>query len=414
MKKVFQSYAFMMVAILTGIFSAFIDFPFLSLFAEGITTVFMNFLKLIATPIVFLAIVATISNMQGFKEMQNLGKRVFGYTLLTTLLAASVALILFLVIDPAKNFQMNIEGKEVLQKGSYLTFFLNIMPANFVKAFLENNVIGVALIGFLLGVAILKLPEENSKFLSSMFSSLFKAVLKVAEFITLFIPFAIWAFTFLLVKELRGNFTHFQSLILYLGVVILANIVQGFVVIPLLLKIKGISPLKTAKGAMKALILAFFSKSSNATLPVTLDVAEKKLDISPKVASFSLPLCTVINMNGCAAFILATVLFVSQVYGNHPSPLGFLFWIVLATLAAIGNAGVPMGCFFLSATFLLWMNVPLTMMGLILPFYAFLDMIETALNVWSDISVTAILDKELKQSERNELGDLSLDSKCSA
>jgi Na+/H+-dicarboxylate symporter len=414
MKKFFQSYVFMLIAILAGIFSAFLDIPLIGLLAESITTIFMNFLKLIATPIVFLAIVATISNMQGFKEMQNLGKRVFGYTLFTTMLAASVALVLFLLIDPAKNVQMAFEGKEVLEQASYFTFFLNIMPSNFVKAFLENNVIGAALMGFLLGVAILKLPEENSKFLSLGFSSIFKAVLKVAGFITIFMPFAIWAFTFLLVKELKGNFAHFHSLVLYLSVVILANFIQGFVVIPLILKMKGISPTKTAKGAMKALLLAFFSKSSNATLPVTLEVSEKKLGISSKVANFSLPLCTVINMNGCAAFILATVLFVSQIYGNTVSPIGYLFWIVLSTLAAVGNAGVPMGCFFLSSTFLIWMNVPLTMMGLILPFYAFLDMCETALNVWSDISVTAILDKELKQSERNELGDLSLDSKCSA
>ncbi len=414
MKKFSQSYLFMMIAILAGIFSAFLEIPLITLIAESITIIFMNFLKLIATPIVFLAIVATISNMQGFREMQNLGKRVFGYTLFTTMLAASVALALFLALDPAKNVQMTNVGGEILQEASYFTFFLNIMPSNFVKAFLENNVIGVALIGFLLGVAILKLPEENSKFLSLGFSSIFKAVLKVAQFITIFMPLAIFAFTLLLVKDLRVNFEHFHSLVLYLSVVVLANLIQGFIVIPIVLKMKGISPIKTAKGAAKALLLAFFSKSSNATLPLTLEVSEKKLGISSKIANFSLPLCTVINMNGCAAFILTTVLFVSQIYGNIVSPIGYVFWIVLATLAAVGNAGVPMGCFFLSSTFLIWLNVPLTMMGLILPFYAFLDMIETALNVWSDISVTAILDKELKQSERNELADLSLDSKCSA
>ncbi|MBM3193082.1 MAG: dicarboxylate/amino acid:cation symporter [Chlamydiae bacterium] len=414
MKKLFQSYAFMLIAIMTGIFAAFLDVSFIALFAESIKAIFMNFLKLIATPIVFLAIVATISNMQGLNEMQNLGKRVFGYTLFTTLLAASVSLALFLIIDPAKNLEIGLEGKEILQNESYFSFFLNIMPGNFVQAFLENNVIGVALIGFLLGIAILKLPKENSIFLSSMFSSLFKALLKVAEFITIFIPLAIWAFTFLLVKDLRGNFGQFHSLVLYLTVVILANIIQGFVVIPIILKMKGISPIKTAKGSINAILLAFFSKSSNATLPLSMEVAEKKLGISSKVASFSLPLCTVINMNGCAAFILATVLFVSKIYGINSSPIGLVTWIFLATLAAIGNAGVPMGCFFLSSTFLLWMNVPLTMMALILPFYAFLDMIETALNVWSDISVTAILDKELKQSERKRLGEESFESKCSA
>jgi Na+/H+-dicarboxylate symporter len=260
MKKLFQSYAFMLIAIMTGIFAAFLDVSFIALFAESIKAIFMNFLKLIATPIVFLAIVATISNMQGLNEMQNLGKRVFGYTLFTTLLAASVSLALFLIIDPAKNLEIGLEGKEILQNESYFSFFLNIMPGNFVQAFLENNVIGVALIGFLLGIAILKLPKENSIFLSSMFSSLFKALLKVAEFITIFIPLAIWAFTFLLVKDLRGNFGQFHSLVLYLTVVILANIIQGFVVIPIILKMKGISPIKTAKGSINAILLAFFYK----------------------------------------------------------------------------------------------------------------------------------------------------------
>ena len=391
----------MFVAILAGVLAGFLGIKPLAVFAESVTTVFMNFLKLLAAPIVFLAIVSTISNMQGFQEMKKIGRRVLGYTLLTTILASTVALVLFLVFNPAKNVQMASGVPAVGQEGSYFSFFLNIMPSNFVGAFLENNVIGVALMAFLIGVAVLKVPAENGKVVAHFFASVFKVVLKVAEFITFFMPLAIFAFTLILVQDLRANFSHFHSLVLYLGVVVSANLIQGLVVIPILLKIKGLPPFKMARRAASALMLAFFSKSSNATLPLTLKVSEEKLGVDPKISSFSLPLCTVINMNGCAAFILTTVLFISQIYGHTFSPLGFVFWIGLATLAAIGNAGVPMGCFFLSSTFLIWMDVPLTMMGLILPFYAFLDMVETALNVWSDISVTAIVDKEVKELSKN-------------
>jgi Na+/H+-dicarboxylate symporter len=192
---------------------------------------------------------------------------------------------------------------------------------------------------------------------------------------------------------------------MYLLTVVGANLVQGFVALPILLKCKGISPVKLAKASFPALSLAFFSKSSNATLPVTLKCAEAAAGIRAKVAHFSLPLCTIINMNGCAAFILITVLFISTLHGHVFSLLDLGLWIVLSTLAAIGNAGVPMGCFFLTSMFLVGMDIPLTTMGLILPFYAFIDMIETSLNVWSDLSVTAIVDREYSVAESLPLSE---------
>jgi Na+/H+-dicarboxylate symporter len=146
---------------------------------------------------------------------------------------------------------------------------------------------------------------------------------------------------------------------------------------------------------MPALSVAFFSKSSAGTLPITIETVEKNLNVDPKVSRFVLPLCTSINMNGCAAFIFATVIFLMQ---NHGIPITFgkmLTWILIATIAAVGNAGVPMGCFFLSASLLSSMNVPITLMAVILPFYSIIDMIETSLNVWSDSCVTKVLNDQL-------------------
>lgn len=394
-----KSSALILLAVLLGLLSGFSHWEILLKAADVLSTLFMNFLRAIASPIVFLSIFSTLLGMGGFGETKNLGKRVFTYTILTTVAAASTALGLFLLVDPARASLVSPGEWDAssIHQTSYLSFFTQIIPSNWVQAFLENNVIGIAFLAFLFGLAALKLPSENKETLNRLFSSLFKLILKVAELVIFMMPLAIWAFVTLLVEELQINSSQFNSLILYLSVVLGANLIQGFVVLPLFLKSKGLSPIHVAKGASKALLLAFFSKSSNATLPVTLQCAQQKLGIKSRIAHFSLPLCTVINMNGCAAFILTTVLFVSKMNGVVFTPWDFVLWIGLATLAAIGNAGVPMGCFFLSSAFLIAMGVPITLLGTILPFYAFLDMVETALNVWSDIAVTAVIDKELKE-----------------
>jgi Na+/H+-dicarboxylate symporter len=363
--------------------------------AEAISSLFLNFLKLIVAPIVFLSIFSTLLTMRGFQEMRTMGRKVITYTILTTVAAAVVALVLFLIVDPVQQ-QLTATTYEA-SGDSYVSFLLGIIPANFVQPFLENKVMAIAFLGFLLGLVSLKLPAETRNTMSQLFTALFQLILKTAGLITFLMPIGIWAFTVLLVKDLQANTSHLNNLMLYLGVVLGANLLQGFVVIPLILKWKGISPLRVARGGMKALVLAFFSKSSNATLPVTLQCAEHNLCISPRIANFSLPLCTVCNMNGCAAFILTTVLFVAGSHGHYFSPVDLGLWVLLATVAAIGNAGVPMGCFFLSSAFLVGMGIPIETMGLILPFYAFLDMIETSLNVWSDLCVTAVVDKELKE-----------------
>ena len=127
-----------------------------------------------------------------------------------------------------------------------------------------------------------------------------------------------------------------------------------------------------------------------------MSCAENNLKVNPKVARFVLPICTTINMNGCAAFILATVVYLMQNNGVEITPFVLLAWIFIATVAAVGNAGVPMGCFFLAASLLSSMNVPIVLLGIILPFYAVLDMVETALNVWSDSCVTAMVNKDTK------------------
>lgn len=399
-----QSPLVIFAAMLAGIACGFSNLTFFFDSATVISDIFINLLQLISLPIIFLAITSTITGMQDLKEMRFLGKKVFTYTLFTTLLSATVALILFLVINPTKTTISSAPIQEsTVSQPSYLTFLIKAVPSNLVVAFSENNVIGIAFVAILFSFSVLFLPKNQKDTVHNLFSSLFAAVLKMTSFIIKLMPVGIFAFTTLLVSDLQSNFGEGSSLLWYLVSVTSANLIQGIIILPLLLKFKGISPLSTARGMAPALTLAFFSKSSNATLPLAIKCAEDNLKLSPKITNFSLPLCSVINMNACAGFILTTVLFVSMMNGLTFSYTEMIAWIFLATLAAIGNAGVPMGCYFLASAFLISMNVPLHIMGIILPFYTLLDMVETAINVWSDSCVTTIVNKEVQHCEDGSL-----------
>ncbi|MGL9717722.1 MAG: dicarboxylate/amino acid:cation symporter [Wolbachia sp.] len=364
--------------------------------AKLFSDIFISLLKLISLPLVFLSIVSTISGLKDSIEIKTLLKKTLFYTLLTTIIAAFVALSFYLLMDPVrKNFISNTIESVSGGNYNYFSYLKSLIPSNFVQVFLENNVIGSILIAFLMGGAVISLSREKQDILHQVFSALFDTLLKIAQGLLKFVPLAVWSFITCFLHELKGG-SELCSLLWYFACIMSANFVQAFLVLPLLMWYKGISPIQTLKGVMPALTLAFFSKSSSATLPTTIDCVQNKLKVPKKLASFILPICTTINMNACAAFILITVMFVAEMNGHTFSLSEMFIWIFLATGAAIGNAGVPMGCYFMATSYLVSMNVPLYIMGLILPIYTIIDMCETAINVWSDVCVTQIINKECK------------------
>jgi Na+/H+-dicarboxylate symporter len=388
-----------LIAALAGTLCGLTKIPYILSFAKGVSQVFVNLLKLISVPIIFLSIVATISGMESFQEMKLLGRKVLKYTISTTLIAASIALGLFLLINPVGSIPVDgvTQVASAGTMGSYFEFLLSIVPANFIQALGTNkNITSVVFLALLLSLSILSLPKEPKEFLHTLFSSLFAALLQITRLIIYLIPLGVWGFVTLFFSDISTNTANIEPLFLYVSCVVFANLIQGMIILPAFLKIRGISPLKTIRAMYPALTIAFLSKSSNTALPLTIKCAQERAGVSKRIANFSLPLCATINMNGCAAFILITVLFVAQSHGITFSMLDMLAWIVIASVAALGNAGVPMGCYFLSSAFLATMGVPLQLMGIILPIYTIIDMIETSLNVWSDACVTTMVDKELR------------------
>jgi Na+/H+-dicarboxylate symporter len=208
------------------------------------------------------------------------------------------------------------------------------------------------------------------------------------------LPLGIVAFSAQLSSQLSAGVA-LASLGKYVAIILGGNALQFFVVLPLFLLARGINPLQALRAMMPAVLMALFTKSSAATLPVTMQSAEERLGAQPRVARFVLPICTTINMNGCAAFILVTSLFVMQNGGMPLTWTTMLLWLLISVISAVGNAGVPMGCYFLTFSLMSGIGAPVSVLGIILPIYTIIDMIETAENVWSDSCVCAMVNKTM-------------------
>lgn len=396
-----RQFVLWMAALVIGAVLGWLHIPALNELFDFIAAVFTRLFQFIAIPTVSLAVITTLS-MLGAKK--NTG-RIFGhavvYTLLTTIAAAAIGLGLFLWIAPG-NLPLDVIGAgatqvpEKLGKLSYYDHFLSIIPNNILQPYLTANVLSVMLISASVGLAFAFMPKtENREAVLKVLFGFQELLFTLIRGLLYVLPIGILAFAAQLSAQIEAGVI-VGALGKYTAVVIGGNLIQFFIVLPLFLLARGLNPITVFKKMSPAVAVALFTKSSAATLPVTLASAETNLKAHPAVARFVLPICTTINMNGCAAFILVTSLFVMQNAGIELTMGTMIAWLFIAVLAAVGNAGVPMGCYFLTLSLMSSIGVPIGLMGVILPIYTIIDMIETAENVWSDASVCAMVDHDLE------------------
>ena len=366
-----------------------------------VATVYTRLFQLLAVPTIMLAVISTFATF-GSKGSGRIFGRTLRYTLLTTFAAAVVGAVLFVLVAPDNLPLETITAKAdavaesplstLHSQPSYSDHLISIIPNNIVKPILEGNVLSLLLLAFAVGIGLSKLPESDNK------AVVVKGLLGLQELLFLLIHWLIWtlplgivAFSAQLSAQVSAGVVA-DSIGKYVLVVLCGNVIQFFIVLPLFLLARGLNPIHVLSRMMPAVLMALFTKSSAATLPVTMDTAEQRLGISPKTARFVLPLCTTINMNGCAAFILVTSLFVMQNGGIALTLPTILLWILISVISAIGNAGVPMGCYFLTLSLMSGIGAPVAILGIILPIYTIIDMVETAENVWSDSCVASMVD----------------------
>lgn len=388
-------------ALLIGAVLGWMQIPSLNGFFDFVATVFTRLFQFIAVPTIALAVITTLAELGGKKETGKIFIHAVTYTLLTTFSAALVGLVLYNIIAPG-NLPADIVGAaagdvpQKLEKLTYYEHFLSVIPNNVLQPFLAGNVLSVLLIAAFAGLALAFMPKtDNRDVLLKGIKGLQELLFTMIRGILYVLPIGILAFAAQLSAQIEAGVI-VGSLGKYVAVVLGGNMIQFFIVLPLFLLVRGLNPLYVFRQMSPAVAVALFTKSSAGTLPVTLASAENNLKVNTKVSRFVLPICTTINMNGCAAFILTTSLFVMQNAGIELTMGTMITWLFVAVLAAVGNAGVPMGCYFLTLSLMSSLGVPLGIMGIILPIFTVIDMIETAENVWSDSCVCAMTDHDLQ------------------
>ena len=376
-----------------------------------VATVYTRLFQLLAVPTIVLAVITTFATF-GSKGSGKIFGHTLTYTLLTTFAAAAVGALLYILIAPGNLPLDSVAGVDLKslsqesgisnplqQEVTYSEHILSVIPNNIIKPFLEGNVLSLLLLAFAIGFGLSKLPESENK------AVVVKGLLGLQELLFLLIRGLIWALPLGIIAfsaQLSAQVTAgvvADSIGKYVLVVLGGNVIQFFIVLPLFLLARGLNPIHVLGRMMPAVLMALFTKSSAATLPVTMDTAENRLGIRKNIARFVLPICTTINMNGCAAFILVTSLFVMQQGGTELTFGTILLWMLISVVSAVGNAGVPMGCYFLTLSLMSGVGAPVAVLGIILPIYTIIDMVETAENVWSDSCVAAMVNQDLSRQE---------------
>lgn len=392
-------------ALVVGAVLGVLGLGWLNATADFIAAIYTRLFQLLAVPTIVLAVITTFATF-GSKGSGCIFGHTLVYTLLTTFTAAVVGAILYVVVAPGnlpietiheteESAVANSTLNTLHASSSYYDHIVSVIPNNIIKPFLEGNVLSLLLLAFAIGIGLSKLPESENK------SVVVKGLLGLQDLLFLLIRGLIWtlplgivAFSAQLSAQVSAGVVA-DSIGKYVLVVLGGNVIQFFVILPLFLLARGLNPLHVLGRMMPAVLMALFTKSSAATLPVTMQSAEERLGVRKDIARFVLPICTTINMNGCAAFILVTSLFVIQNGGEVLDLTTILLWILVSVISAVGNAGVPMGCFFLTLSLMSGIGAPVAILGIILPIYTIIDMVETAENVWSDSCVCAMTNRDL-------------------
>ena len=386
-------------ALVAGAVLGLLGIEWLNATADFVAAVYTRLFQLLAVPTIVLAVITTFATF-GSKGSGRIFGHTLVYTLLTTFAAATVGAILYVVVTPGnlpvEAISNSTQPSDISPQTSFHDHILGVIPNNIVKPFLEGNVLSLLLLAFAVGIGLSKLPESENK------AVVVKGLLGLQDLLFLLIRRLIWtlplgivAFSAQLSAQVSAGVVA-DSIGKYVLVVLGGNVIQFFIILPLFLLARGLNPIHVLGRMMPAVLMALFTKSSAATLPVTMQSAEDRLGVRKDIARFVLPICTTINMNGCAAFILVTSLFVMQNGGTPLTWSTILLWILISVVSAIGNAGVPMGCFFLTLSLMSGIGAPVAILGIILPIYTIIDMVETAENVWSDSCVCAMTDHDTK------------------
>lgn len=373
---------------------------------DVIATIFIASLKLLVVPLVFVSLVCGCSELGDNARMGGMAIRTLALYMLTTAIAISLAMLMAGLIDPGSGMNMSTETVfNPAERPSLKEVLINIFPTNPIQAMAEGNMLQIIVFSILMGVAVSRSGEPGKK-VQQVFSSFNDVIMKMVVILMHLAPYGV----FCMLTKLFANlgFSAIADLSLYFITVALVLLLHGLGVYSILLTLlTRLSPFVFFSNIRPAMLFAFSTSSSNATLPVTLNVAKKRLGVDNSVASFTLPLGATINMDGTAIMQGVATVFIAQAFNADIGLTGYLMVILTATLASVGTAGVPGVGMITLAMVLQQVGLPVEGIALILGVDRLLDMMRTAVNVAGDSMVSTVIASHEKLLDRDRFRDLS-------
>ena len=360
---------------------------------------FVRLIRMVVVPLVFVTLVSGVVAMGDPAKLGSLGAKTLAIYMVTTLAAIVIGLILAAALQPGVGVDLSAAAPTAVQEAIPLSErLLSIVPSNPIAALAEGNILAIIFFALLVGVSLLTIGEKG-KPVAELMDSSSEMMLRITHWVMEVAPFGVFALI-AAVAGTQGVAALLDVLTLALAVVLACVIhvvvVHGVGIIKLSL---GLSPLNFFKGARDAMLVAFSTSSSSATLPVSMSVAEDNLGIKPVVASTVLPLGATINMDGTALYVGIVSVFAAQAFGIDLSLTDYAIIAGSTTLVSIGTAAVPGASLFLMAAVMGAIGISpeqiAIVIGFILPFDRPLDMLRTVVNICGDPSVaTAVANWE--------------------
>ena len=369
-----------------------------AILVEGILYVvgqgFIRLMKMLVVPLVFCSIVCGSMAIGDTKKLGTVGVRTLAFYLATTALAITVALTMGNILDPGVGLDMgsissNAAEVQTMESTSMAQTLLNIIPDNPIGSLASGNMLQIIVFALIVGVILAKLGEKTET-VGNFFSQFNDVMMEMTMMVMSLAPIGVFC---LISRTFAGiGFSAFLPLAKYMIGVLLALFVQCFVVYLGLLKLfTGLNPIKFIKNFFPVMAFAFSTATSNATIPMSIDTLAKKMGVSKRISSFTIPLGATINMDGTAIMQGVAVVFAAQAFGILLTPMDYVTVIGTATLASIGTAGVPsVGLVTLTMVFNS-VGLPVEAIGLIMGIDRILDMARTAVNITGDAVCTTIV-----------------------
>jgi len=380
------------------------DVTFVSIF-EFIGKLFINALKMLIVPLITSSIIVGVAGIGSGDNLGRLGGRTLLFYASTSLAAILIGLVLVNNINPGIQDGQPVKEQLALTDadaekakarvgdkgaGDIVEIFTRMVPTNVVKAAADGQMLGLITFSLLFGFFMTKIGHENSETIYKFWNAVFQVMMKMTEFIMAFAPIGVFALVAAVI--MKTGFDAARPLLLFALTVFLALLFHVVVTLPLFIKFFAkVSPLRVYKAVSPALLTAFSTASSSATLPITMDCVEKNVGVSNKISSFVLPLGATVNMNGTALYECVAAMFIAQAYGLELD-FSIQFTIVtIALLTSIGVAGIPSASLVAIAVILLAVGLPVEAVGVLFVVDRVLDMLRTSVNVLGDATAATIV-----------------------